>query len=671
MPHAVDSSRPLHAGMHAVSHRTFRLLTRSGVALNVAALVALDRNRDCALSGDELDGLLAWSDDNEDGEHPVDGTASSEITIAAAALARLGLQRIRAIDYGLHTVGVQPRPRLFVQMPVPQPDAYAQLRHGDNAYFPLCRVGGHEWVWRSSDIKINQGQPDSLIGTDAADTMDAASYAVYLGARAVYFDLGLLSRFYAGAGNDVFGGSVRNDWIWGGTGDDVLSGYAGDDYLYGEHGADALHGDSGDDILFGGPDNDCLYGGPGKDTLYGGTGDDTLVGFSVEGEVPHATDAPDRFNDRLYGGAGNDALHGGFGADYLDGGSGVDSMDGGPDNDTYVVNCAADRVTEHGDGGYDTVISTVSFVLPEHVEALRLLDGLDIHGIGNGLDNRIIGNSRNNLLDGGAGADVLVGGEGDDTYVVDHPADQPREYLNEGIDTVQSRISYTLGPHLEHLTLLDAGALAHATAKGTQARPAYLAYPAYPVYPDYLVEPADPADPLSRWNPHINGTGNAQANWLIGNAGDNLLAGGRGNDYLYGGGGHDTYVFARGDGVDTIFDADSNTDTIDSLLLPDTHLTQLWLEQIDLDLHIRVLGSSDRIVVAHWYAAGENGDAHPLERIQMANGQVVLHTEVNRLVQAMAALARPAATQTHWYAGQGAWDSLRQALSFSDSPGRA
>ncbi len=43
---------------------------------------------------------------------------------------------------------------------------------------------------------------------------------------------------------------------------------------------------------------------------------------------------------------------------------------------------------------------------------------------------------------------------------------------------------------------------------------------------------------------------------LAGGSGDDLLTGGRGNDRLEGGAGRDTYVLERGDGTDTILDAD-------------------------------------------------------------------------------------------------------------------
>lgn len=51
----------------------------------------------------------------------------------------------------------------------------------------------------------------------------------------------------------------------------------------------------------------------------------------------------------------------------------------------------------------------------------------------------------------------MIGGLGNDTYYVDHIGDQVIEHADEGNDTVQSKISYTLGDHVENLNLLDFG----------------------------------------------------------------------------------------------------------------------------------------------------------------------------------------------------------------------
>ena len=78
----------------------------------------------------------------------------------------------------------------------------------------------------------------------------------------------------------------------------------------------------------------------------------------------------------------------------------------------------------------------------------------------------------------------MNGGAGDDTYVVDNPGDVVTEAPNQGTDTVQSSISYTLGANVENLTLTGSGA--------------------------------------------INGTGNALNNVIFGNIGSNFLTGGAG-----------------------------------------------------------------------------------------------------------------------------------------------
>ena len=132
-------------------------------------------------------------------------------------------------------------------------------------------------------------------------------------------------------------------------------------------------------------------------------------------------------NDVLYGDDGDDFLSGGFGTDMLDGGRGADTMTGGMGADMYYVDNARDKVIEGSDTGQDTVVSLISFRLPQYVEYL-VLDDHDgaISGTGNSMNNVLTGNASANILSGGdgndllrgmGGADVLKGGLGADTFV--------------------------------------------------------------------------------------------------------------------------------------------------------------------------------------------------------------------------------------------------------------
>ncbi|MGI0483763.1 calcium-binding protein, partial [Geminocystis sp. CENA526] len=229
-------------------------------------------------------------------------------------------------------------------------------------------------------------------------------------------------------------------------------------------------------------------------------------------------------NNRLNGGDGNDTLNGGNGNDTLNGGTGADRMVGGKGDDTYYVDNANDIVVEKLNEGIDTVISTITYTLPNHVENLILEGTGNINGTGNTLNNRIVGNSGNNrlnsgdgndtlnggngndTLNGGTGADRMVGGKGDDTYYVDNANDIVVEKLNEGVDTVISTVTYTLPNHVENLTLSGTG--------------------------------------------NINGTGNTLNNRITGNSANNRLNGGDGSDTLLGGGGND--ILNGGEGNDVL-----------------------------------------------------------------------------------------------------------------------
>ena len=299
--------------------------------------------------------------------------------------------------------------------------------------------------------------------------------------------------------------------------------------------------------------NDTIKGGNGTDTLIitGGTVNDiisidtsnttnqldipgtTVFGFErfdLSGFTGTVSFNGTTGNDWIKAGTGNDDLGGGDGNDTLNGGTGADLLGGGSGNDSYVVDNVGDVIIEFLNQGIDTVESSITWTLKNHLENLTLTGTTAINGTGNNLNNIITGNTGNNVLNGGAGADTMIGGAGNDSYYVDNTADSITENLNEGTDIVFSSVTYTLTTNVENLTL-----------QGTTA---------------------------------INGTGNDLNNSITGNTAANILTGGLGNDTLTGNAGADTLIgglgndslylglndnavdnvnYVLGDGTDTVY----------------------------------------------------------------------------------------------------------------------
>ncbi|WP_343997010.1 calcium-binding protein, partial [Ideonella azotifigens] len=110
-----------------------------------------------------------------------------------------------------------------------------------------------------------------------------------------------------------------------------------------------------------------------------------------------------------------------------------------------------------------------------------------------------------------------------------------------------------------------------------------------------------------------------------------------------GGAGNDTFVFARGDGADTASDYDTTAGNVDLLSFGANIATdQLWFRKVGTNLEVSVIGTSDKVSITSWYSS----TSYHIEQFQTANGAVLLDSQVNALVDAMAAFSPPAAGQT-------------------------
>lgn len=389
---------------------------------------------------------------------------------------------------------------------------------------------------------------DNIVEDDVSGDIDT----VYLSLASDYVVDANVERLYRNTWNVDVGVSHGNY---------RTTGNASHNYLYGNLGSDTLEGLGGDDTLLGGFEDgvaDYLYGGSGNDIYYEVSVGDvvieldepgtdlvrvygsfayTLTPYVENGQRLHGGSLTGNgLNNVLTGSAYNDTLEGLSGNDTLNGYGGIDALKGGAGDDVYVVDRTTNVITELAGEGSDTVQSRISFSLANiaNVENLTLFSSNSwwsdspINGTGNNLNNVIIGNNAANRLDGGAGIDTLVGGRGNDTYVVDNLSDQVVEYANEGTDTLESSVSYSLASlnEIENLTLIGSAITGTGNDRNNQI------------------------------------IGNAVANTLEGGAGNDTLNGGAGTDTLKGGLGNDTYIVDSSDVITEL--AGEGTDTVQS-----------------------------------------------------------------------------------------------------------
>ena len=298
----------------------------------------------------------------------------------------------------------------------------------------------------------------------------------------------------------------------------------------------------GDDIYFVDDEQDQVVELPDE-------GDDTVIttlaayalGDNVENLFYQGSEAftgtGNSLANRIGGGDGDDALSGGDGDDIFIASLGSDEMDGGDGHDllslpgtryAYAIGGYGPygiEVTELGGNERHMILAAFEAIYFEEDDATYTLEdlfgywgtegddllegsGFDNQLFGLGGDDVLLGHGGHDFLDGGEGADAMTGHDGHDIYYVDDSGDTVTEAAgDDGVDLVVTTLtSYTLGANIEMLVLeIDTDAL--------------------------------------------DGTGNAEHNYLAGNQNDNRLEGLDGDDQFDGGWGDDTMIGGAGDDV--------------------------------------------------------------------------------------------------------------------------
>ena len=393
------------------------------------------------------------------------------------------------------------------------------------------------------------------------------------------------------------------------------------------------------------------------------------------------------------GTTGKDTLSGTVAAETFIGGKGVDTLWGGAGSDSYVW--------IKGDG--NDIISDYDSVASKNIDTLKLADVLreDVqlsrdtahlyvtivstgekiqvfdHFTGNGAGleriefpsgnpllladlnaaayrgtagkDTLSGTSAAETFVGGKGIDLLWGGAGGDSYVwvKGDGNDIISDYdsvASKNIDTLKlidvAREDVQLSRDTAHLyvTIVSTGekiqVFDHFSGNGAGLE---------------RIE-------FSSGNPLLladlnaavfRGTGGADT--ITGTNGNDVLDGQAGNDVLAGGVGSDVYQMGRGYGTDTIQENDAKAGNTDVLqFMAGINADQLWFRKASNNLEVSVIGTADKAVVKDWYL----GNQCHVEQIKSGDGKLLLDTQVQKLVQAMAAFTPPAMGQTSLTAAQ-------------------
>ena len=426
---------------------------------------------------------------------------------------------------------------------------------------------------------------------DAAIAQDPVAGSGLLGefARAMKYyglksskEFAVLRGYYAGK-------SAQYGRIIDFAGEQVLRGTSNGDSLSVGELYTLIDGDAGNDTLEGNAGNDTLVGGTGNDRLEGGEGNDAYVFSKGDGE------------DRIFDANGSDTIQFGAGIKPDDVIAKVVSGSNGSANLELSIKNTNDKITVYRHFGYnyynryqetpDYQIEKVVYnryqETPDfQIEKVVFADGTiwDLETIHDKAHN-ISGTESGDTYYASDQSAIIFRGLGGNDFITGNAANDLL-YGDGGDDTLRGNAGND--------TLY--GGTGNDTLEGNAGN-------------DLLY-------------------GDAGNDTLEGNAGNDTLVGGTGNDRLEGGEGNDAYVFSKGDGEDRIFDANGLADEIRL----GHESVDVVFERVNSSLRVRMPGSLDAITIDSWY----NGDAYKIETFKSTDGNVITHTQIESLIQAMA-----------------------------------
>ncbi len=460
----------------------------------------------------------------------------------------------------------------------------------------------------------------------------------------------------------------------GSEGNDILSGKAKQNQLFGGDGNDTLQVDKFSSS------NNLFHGGKGNDQIYGSAYDDTYL-FNLG-------DGQDVIHE--YGGTNTLVLGVGITAADLSfrkqGRDFVITIGDGADSITLASAFSTDNAAATTKSGL--VIESIHFADGSQMTWSQIADaGIISQAMGNtdttlnGYQgrNQMLGgdgndtlqvdkfSSSNNVFYGGKGNDQIYGSAYDDTYLFNlgDGQDVIHEYGGHNILVLGAGITTTdltfmkqghdfvirVGEGSDSITLASAFSTDNASATtkvGMVMESIHFANGSQLSW----TQIAD-AGIVSRANSNADTTlyGYQGHNQMFGGDGNDILQvdkfgssnnifyGGKGNDQIYGSAYDDTYLFNQGDGQDVIHEYGGK----DKLIFGENiSENDIWLSKKGQDLELSFTANDDKVTVANWFS----GTTYHIEEITTASGKTLKDSQVQALVESMAAFSPPSSGQS-------------------------
>lgn len=364
--------------------------------------------------------------------------------------------------------------------------------------------------------------------------------------------------------------------------------------LVGTEQSEILRGSYSSEIIIGGLGDDALYGSSGGDTYLYQSGDGSdIIHETTTGSTSDVLKLSDLTFDDVYLSTGNYA-------------------DGTQDNLYVTVKSTGERVTLHQQFHpvTESGVEQIEFSDGSSFDETAIIANLKL--VGTDAGETLRGGYFSEQIIGGLGDDMLFGDRGSDTYI--YASGDGNDYIQDsttgsGIDVLKftdlnlADLEFSQGSHDGRqgydlsITVKSTGhvIIVSDNAHGNAGNGLEL----FEFADGTVLDVADVSKIVTYGGVSADEflTGDELANNLVGASGNETLAGHGGNDHLQGKDGSDTYVFARGDGSDTI--QDGGAGDIDSLRIRgfETSEVQVARPGSSNDLILSFVGTTDQVTI--------------------------------------------------------------------------